>query len=197
VCTDQCLHLYAGPLFQWWEADLQAGSCLFIPTGWYHHVSSAQGRNVATNLWWHRPPCEAEEERPVGDGGGDGGTLGGAEGGAAGGGVNGGVAGGAEGGGAEGGGGEGGGGDGGGGDGGGGEGGGGEGGGGDGGAAEFRFSVADCVWERDYEREPGLRQATIPEGAPRGCVAGSASATDPWYTRFLKGALQLLINRYG
>merc|ERR1712166_1660896 len=37
----------------WWDATLEAGNCLFIPTSWYHHVHST-GRSLAVNLWWWR-----------------------------------------------------------------------------------------------------------------------------------------------
>ena len=43
----------------WVEATLTAGDCLFIPTGWYHHVDSHAGRNLAYNFWWSR------DDRPV------------------------------------------------------------------------------------------------------------------------------------
>lgn len=46
----------------WWEATLTPGDCLFLPTGWYHHVWSQPGRNLAFNMWWVRNetsgPCE-------------------------------------------------------------------------------------------------------------------------------------------
>lgn len=40
------------------EATLYPGDCLFIPQHWVHHVAShggAEGRSIATNLWWDRP----------------------------------------------------------------------------------------------------------------------------------------------
>ncbi|XP_028415019.1 uncharacterized protein LOC114538089 isoform X2 [Dendronephthya gigantea] len=43
-------------------AEMQPGDCLYIPYGWYHHVSSV-GRNLAVNIWWsasakpHLPNC--------------------------------------------------------------------------------------------------------------------------------------------
>ena len=38
----------------WWEAKLESGDCLFLPSGWYHHVHSLPGRNLAVGVWWHR-----------------------------------------------------------------------------------------------------------------------------------------------
>jgi len=41
---------------KWWSAHLNKGDCLFIPSGWYHHVKSHAGdntRNMAINLWWN------------------------------------------------------------------------------------------------------------------------------------------------
>jgi len=39
----------------WYDASLEAGDCLFIPTSWYHHVLSPAGeRSLAVNLWWWR-----------------------------------------------------------------------------------------------------------------------------------------------
>lgn len=37
----------------WYDAQLEAGDCLYIPTSWYHHVLS-HGRNIAVNIWWWR-----------------------------------------------------------------------------------------------------------------------------------------------
>jgi len=37
----------------WWDAKLQPGDCVFIPTSWYHHVHST-GRSLAVNMWWWR-----------------------------------------------------------------------------------------------------------------------------------------------
>lgn len=36
----------------WWEADMQPGDCLYVPTGWFHHVKSGAGRNLAVNIWF-------------------------------------------------------------------------------------------------------------------------------------------------
>lgn len=43
-------------LLDWWEAELEAGDCLFLPIGWYHHVDSVAegGLNFGLNLWWNR-----------------------------------------------------------------------------------------------------------------------------------------------
>jgi lysine-specific demethylase 8 len=41
----------------WYEANVEAGNCLFIPAGWYHHVSSeadAANRSLSVTQWWHR-----------------------------------------------------------------------------------------------------------------------------------------------
>ena len=38
---------------KWWDAPMEAGDCLFIPTAWYHHVLS-EGRNIAAHVWWWR-----------------------------------------------------------------------------------------------------------------------------------------------
>ena len=37
----------------WWDAKLEPGDCVFIPTSWYHHVQS-RGRSLAVNMWWWR-----------------------------------------------------------------------------------------------------------------------------------------------
>jgi hypothetical protein len=37
---------------QWFEVDLQAGDCLYLPPGWWHHVSSSVAPNMAVNVWW-------------------------------------------------------------------------------------------------------------------------------------------------
>ena len=33
------------------SCELEAGSCLFIPPGMLHQVNSADGRNLAVNIW--------------------------------------------------------------------------------------------------------------------------------------------------
>ena len=38
----------------WFEADMEAGDCLFIPSKWYHQVESSSERNLAVNMWWWR-----------------------------------------------------------------------------------------------------------------------------------------------
>eukprot|EP01052_Picozoa_sp_SAG31_P036266 SAG31_NODE_4498_length_3185_cov_36.595269_1_plen_464_part_00 len=37
----------------WWDAEMDAGDCVFIPVGWYHHVASFD-RNIAVNVWFDR-----------------------------------------------------------------------------------------------------------------------------------------------
>jgi lysine-specific demethylase 8 len=39
----------------WWEADVGPGDCLYIPTGFLHHVYTPPGHSVAVNWWYHRP----------------------------------------------------------------------------------------------------------------------------------------------
>jgi hypothetical protein len=46
---------------KWWDAPMEAGDCLFIPTAWYHHVRST-GRNIAANVWWWRDDRTKPEE---------------------------------------------------------------------------------------------------------------------------------------
>ena len=46
---------------EWWEADLEAGDCVFIPTAWYHHVASDGERNLAVNVWWWRRDVDADD----------------------------------------------------------------------------------------------------------------------------------------
>ncbi|XP_013411943.1 jmjC domain-containing protein 5 [Lingula anatina] len=40
----------------WSEVTMDKGDCLFIPTGWYHHVSSTGPRNLAINIWFTHLP---------------------------------------------------------------------------------------------------------------------------------------------
>jgi hypothetical protein len=35
-----------------YEADIQAGDCLFLPALWWHQVNSAPSRTIAVNHWW-------------------------------------------------------------------------------------------------------------------------------------------------
>ena len=44
-------------------AELDAGDCLFIPTGWYHHVRSSDRRNLALSVAWARPCAEEAPNR--------------------------------------------------------------------------------------------------------------------------------------
>jgi hypothetical protein len=37
---------------KWYDAMMEAGDCILIPSKWYHHVHSLSGRNVAINLWF-------------------------------------------------------------------------------------------------------------------------------------------------
>lgn len=51
------IDLYQHPGFSqmpWWEARLEPGDCLFLPSAWYHHVHSLPGRNLAFSVWWTR-----------------------------------------------------------------------------------------------------------------------------------------------
>jgi len=47
----------------WYDAPLEAGDCIFIPTSWYHQVRTPQHRSIALNIWWWRRdgPYSAEE----------------------------------------------------------------------------------------------------------------------------------------
>jgi len=45
------------------ECDIQAGSMLYLPAGWFHEVRSAGGLHCALNYWFH-PPDSTEYERP-------------------------------------------------------------------------------------------------------------------------------------
>jgi len=53
----------AGPT----EFDLLEGDMLYLPTGWFHQVTSRQGRHMAVNYWWRalnwRGAVEFERER--------------------------------------------------------------------------------------------------------------------------------------
>ncbi|XP_013384785.1 jmjC domain-containing protein 5 [Lingula anatina] len=54
----------------WWTASMEKGDCLFIPSRWYHHVSSAGPRNLAINIWFSHLPkfnqtdCKEKGELP-------------------------------------------------------------------------------------------------------------------------------------
>jgi hypothetical protein len=37
---------------EWFDAMMEEGDCVLIPSKWYHHVHSLPGRNVAVNLWF-------------------------------------------------------------------------------------------------------------------------------------------------
>ena len=53
----------------WWEAQMEAGDCLYIPIFWHHQVTStadpARKRNMAVNTWFftlnrfNHSDCEA------------------------------------------------------------------------------------------------------------------------------------------
>lgn len=47
--------------------DLQEGDALYLPTGWFHQVTSRQGRHMAINYWWRalnwRDAVEFEREQ--------------------------------------------------------------------------------------------------------------------------------------
>ena len=35
---------------------VKAGESLFLPAGWFHHVTSRGGLHMAVNYWFHPPP---------------------------------------------------------------------------------------------------------------------------------------------
>eukprot|EP00937_MAST-01D_sp_MAST-1D-sp2_P007177 g7177.t1 len=43
----------------WFDATMEPGDCLFIPTAWYHQVLST-GRTMAANVWWWRRDSRQE-----------------------------------------------------------------------------------------------------------------------------------------
>jgi len=43
----------------WWDVQLEAGDCVYIPTSWYHHVYST-GRSLSVNMWWWRTDRDAD-----------------------------------------------------------------------------------------------------------------------------------------
>jgi len=48
-----------------WEFDLQAGDVLYLPTGWFHQVTSKAGRHTAVSFWWralHWRDARAQED---------------------------------------------------------------------------------------------------------------------------------------
>jgi hypothetical protein len=47
----------------WWEANLDPGDCLFIPSAFPHAVRTPQGRSVAVNMWWQRPKSRLSKQR--------------------------------------------------------------------------------------------------------------------------------------
>jgi len=53
VDTDQVdLNKYPGLRdVPWWRAEVEPGSCLYIPVNWFHQVRSSK-RTLAINLWW-------------------------------------------------------------------------------------------------------------------------------------------------
>lgn len=41
---------------EYWEAEMEAGDCLYIPFQWFHQVNSfpnENNTNIAVNVWWH------------------------------------------------------------------------------------------------------------------------------------------------
>ena len=38
----------------WYDATLEKGDCIFIPTSWYHQVHTPPQRSIAVNIWWWR-----------------------------------------------------------------------------------------------------------------------------------------------
>ena len=36
----------------WYDATMEEGDCILIPSKWYHHVHSLPGKNIAINLWF-------------------------------------------------------------------------------------------------------------------------------------------------
>jgi hypothetical protein len=57
------VHCGAGPA----QFDLNEGDMLYLPTGWFHQVTSKQGRHMAINYWWRalnwRSAVEFEREK--------------------------------------------------------------------------------------------------------------------------------------
>ena len=50
---------------RWYEANMEAGDCLFIPSRWYHHVDSSDERNLAVNFWWWRKSRPSKRGGPA------------------------------------------------------------------------------------------------------------------------------------
>lgn len=44
-----------GALSRSFQALLEPGDALFIPTGWYHHVEALDPLNLLVNYWWQQP----------------------------------------------------------------------------------------------------------------------------------------------
>jgi len=148
-----------------YEATLRAGDCLFLPRGWIHHVYSFPERNLAVNMWWDRPSCREAtlQQQPSVPSTIDRVTAHALEAGSSFAGMATGER-------------------------------------HDSGEStvlpapssslaslasnppasatrpDFRFTVADCVWQKDSHREADLRQAVLPEGTPAGCVQGRGAA---------------------
>ena len=48
---------------EWWDAQLEAGDCFFLPSSWYHHVYTKDGlRSISVNLWWWRNEAQAQRD---------------------------------------------------------------------------------------------------------------------------------------
>ncbi|CAE8632031.1 unnamed protein product [Polarella glacialis] len=55
----------------WYQADLEAGDCIYIPHGWYHQVRAGPSRTVNVMVWYWRPErFEASTCTPRQPGGG-------------------------------------------------------------------------------------------------------------------------------
>lgn len=62
--SDLDLELYpTWAKLEWWDAQLEAGDCFFLPSSWYHHVYTEDGqRSIAVNMWWWRHETEEDEK---------------------------------------------------------------------------------------------------------------------------------------